>query len=89
MYCGSWLGGVRKDVKLLLHLVLAPDVHRQLGKEMGKAEQAKTSWIKETDAFHRGVKYASGPGVGEADPAGGSGRGHSCCWGHQSEPANK
>lgn len=47
LYCGSWLGGLSQDEKLFLCLVLAPEVHRQLGKEDGcEVEQAKTSWIK-------------------------------------------
>lgn len=35
-------------MKLFLCLLLAPEVHRQLGKEDGcEGEQAKTSWMKE------------------------------------------
>lgn len=48
LYCGSWLGGLSQGVKLFLCLVLAPAVHRRLGKEDGcEAERAKTNWMKE------------------------------------------
>ena len=58
---------------------------------MGKRRWGKQSKLVkgEADAFRRGVKYASGPGVREADPAGDLAGATAAAQGHQSEPADK
>lgn len=44
---------------------------------------------REGGAFYRRTKYACGPGVREADPAGASGRGPAAASGPQGEPEDK
>lgn len=82
---GSWLKSLSKDKRLFLCLVLAHEVHRQLGKEkwMWKTASKDKQNTGETGVFYHGAKYTSGPRVREPDPAARSARGPAAAPGQQ------